>query len=71
MDDREHEAIKRALIEWFRSQQIDPLDAAFVMAGTVGGIIGLMSYRNPAARREALEILRTEMINCTDVETPR
>jgi len=68
MDDGEHEAIKRALIKWFISQQIDPLDAAFVMAGTVGGIIGIMGYKNPAARREALEIMRNEMINCTDVD---
>jgi hypothetical protein len=68
MDDREREAIERALIEWFRSQNIDPLDAAFVMAGTVGGIIGVMSIKNPTARREALELLRTEMINCTDVD---
>jgi hypothetical protein len=68
MDDRERQAIERALIEWFHSQEIDPLDAAFVMAGTVGAIIGVMSYRNPAARREALDLLRTEMINCTDVD---
>jgi len=68
MDKREREAIERALIAWLRSQQIDPLDAAYVMAGTVGGIIGLMSYGNPAARREALELLRTEMSKCTDVD---
>jgi hypothetical protein len=67
MDKREREAIERALIEWFRSQEIDPLDAAYVMACTIGGIIGLMSYRNPTARREAIDFLRNEMIKCTDV----
>jgi hypothetical protein len=68
MDKHEREAIERALIAWLRSQQIDPLDAAFVMAGTVGSIIGLMSYGNPAVRREALMLLRTEMSKCTDVD---
>jgi hypothetical protein len=68
MDNRERQAIERALIEWFRSQNIDPLDAAFVMASTVGGIIGVMSIKNPTARREALDLLQTEMINCTDVD---
>ena len=68
MTNREMTAAQRALIDWFQSHGIDPLDAATLMTHTVGQIIGVMSLKNPAARREALLLLQRQMIADADVD---
>jgi hypothetical protein len=62
MDKRERLDAQSALVDWFSSQQINPLDAALIMSTVIGGIVGRLSRQDLASRREALAIMQTEMI---------
>ena len=62
MDKRERLDAQSALVNWFTSQQINPLDAALIMAAAIGGIVGRLSRQDLASRCEALAIMQTEMI---------
>jgi hypothetical protein len=61
MDKQERLDAQAALVDWFTSQQINPLDAALIMATVIGGIVGRLSRQDMASRREALTIMQTEM----------
>jgi hypothetical protein len=62
MDKRERLDAQSALVNWFTSQQINPLDAALIMAAVIGSIVGRLSRQDLASRCEALAIMQTEMI---------
>lgn len=68
MTPRDLVAAQTALIEWMRSQQIDPLDAALLMVMTAGQIVGCMSIKDPVLRHEALHALHLQMITDADVD---
>jgi hypothetical protein len=61
MDKRERLDAQSALVDWFSSQQINPLDAALIMSSVIGGIVGRLSRQDLASRREALAIMQNEM----------
>jgi hypothetical protein len=63
----EHRAAQKALMYWLQSQEIAPLDAAYIMAATIGEIVGLMSLKDRGSRYEALNILQVEMFRNADV----
>lgn len=62
MDKPERLDAQSALVDWFASQEIGPLDACLVMAAVIGGIVGRLSRQDLASRCEALAIMQTEMI---------
>jgi hypothetical protein len=62
MDKRERLDAQSALVNWFTSQQINPLDACLIMAAVIGGIVGRLSRQDLPSRCEALAIMQTEMI---------
>ena len=62
MDKHERLDAAAALVEWFNSQQINPLDACLIMSAVIGGIVGRLSRQDLASRCEALAIMQTEMI---------
>jgi hypothetical protein len=62
MDKQDRREAKRALINWFSSQSIGPLDAALIMSSMIGELVGRLSRQDLASRREALAIMQTEMI---------
>jgi hypothetical protein len=68
MNEADRQAVQCALTAWFRSQGVDPLDATLAMATMIGSIIGLMSYNDPASRREAINILCSKMVSSADVD---
>jgi hypothetical protein len=61
MDKRERIDAQSALVDWFSSQQINPLDAALIMSSVIGGIVGRLSRQDLASRRETLTIMQNEM----------
>jgi len=63
MDKRERIDAQSALVDWFSSQQINPLDAALIMSSVIGGIVGRLSRQDLAFRRETLAIMQNEMQN--------
>jgi hypothetical protein len=63
MDKRERIDVQSALVDWFSSQQINPLDAALIMSSVIGGIVGRLSRQDLAFRRETLAIMQNEMQN--------
>jgi hypothetical protein len=61
MDGTDRVAAKRALVGWFASQYIDPLDACLIMAHVIGEIVARLSREDQASRNEAIAILQHEM----------
>lgn len=53
--------IKCALANWLRSQQIEPLDAAFILAEMAGTILAQEAGENEQRRLDGLTILRLAM----------
>jgi hypothetical protein len=62
MDKRERQDAQDALVNWFNSQQISPLDACLIMSRVIGDIVYRLSRQDLASRREALDIFQREMI---------
>lgn len=62
MDKYERLDAQAALVDWFTSQEINPLDACLIMATVIGGIVGRLSRQDLSSRIEALAIMQTEMI---------
>jgi hypothetical protein len=63
----EYRAAQRALMTWLQSQEIAPIDAAYIMAVTIGEIVGLMSPKDRGSRYETLNILQVEMFRYSDI----
>jgi hypothetical protein len=61
MDEAERLDAQAALVEWFASQGINPLDACLMMAHTIGEIICRLSRDDPRARFEVIGIFEAEI----------